>query len=615
MRKREPNGRNWAHFNFGRQIAPPTLFVTLLDRKTKKQSSRLCTQEGAATIAMITLDDADDGKSSDDEEVQFLGIAAGSSPPAARGEDGAPLIRADAGDGEVVFAGVKGSGRKRRRSTGSSAPSVAAASRNDASLVEFVGTRRPRHSEPPGFGGGGGLSSAVPGLAQQQRNRRPRSFGGRINRAGEETTIEFHNPMPPLRNIQRDFILHGNAPITLPGPGAAHTYGHVGYHPGGGRGKLSSSKKRKADKHNAPAEMAMEKGKRLAKPQGFDAIDIFYPKLKANERTLILYNLLQSTAKYSACSHSKKFVNEWRVKFERSRAKATLWDITQALCNCIVKLDDETRSNLKLPARTLGGQRERTVNENEDVKLTATIGPVSGEVLDTLQTYFIAYLDKSLHKATLDAIGPKEGDDCITCSICADTFDPQHTVACTGDELHFFCKPCLEGYCTLTVQKGAIQSMPCPMPSCESLFATQDVKSTLSSWDVLRIERREDAINRRVATAAKAMLHCECGVVAIITEEDMGDGRVTCPGAGCGRRYCAKCGNDDHGTAPCPPPAETVQWLEKNSKECPNCRNRIEKAGGCDHMTCHPSAGGCGHEFWWTCGCPYRGEHTCGLRR
>ena len=571
---------------------------------------------------MITLDES---SSSDDEEVKFLGVAAEAAPEARNsgGDDDAKLIRADA---EVVFAGVKGtkgSGKKRRRS---GPASIAAPSRNDSPIVQFVGTRRPRHSVPSDFGsqrgsssaagaalsasrkhassllagtsggdGRRGLSSAL--LGRHHRDRRSHSFGGMMNRAflGEETA-DFHNP-----------------------------YGHAGYHEGpegqrqrGGRGHppplMSSSKKRRADKHDPPAETAMQKGKRLAKPQGFDAIDIFYPKLKANERTLILYNLLQSTSKFFACSHSKKFVNEWRVKFDKTRAKATLWDIARALADDIVKHDNEARLNLKLPARTLRGT-EGSVDENKNVKPTAIIGPVSGDVLDTLQTHFVAYLDKSLHKAALEAIGSKEGDDCITCSICADTFDPQHTVACTGDDLHFFCKPCMEGYCTLTVQKGAIQSMPCPVPGCESLFATQDVKSTLSSWDVLRIERREDAINRRVATAAKAMLHCECGVVAIITEEDMGDGRVTCPGAGCGRRYCAKCGNDDHGTAPCPPPAETVQWLEKNSKECPNCRNRIEKAGGCDHMTCYPSAGGCGHEFWWTCGCPYRGQHTCGLRR
>lgn len=37
------------------------------------------------------------------------------------------------------------------------------------------------------------------------------------------------------------------------------------------------------------------------------------------------------------------------------------------------------------------------------------------------------------------------------------------------------------------------------------------------------------------------------------------------------------------------------------TKECPKCRVRIEKNGGCDHMTCP-----CGHEFWWTTLQPFR---------
>ena len=57
----------------------------------------------------------------------------------------------------------------------------------------------------------------------------------------------------------------------------------------------------------------------------------------------------------------------------------------------------------------------------------------------------------------------------------------------------------------------------------------------------------------------------------------------------------------------------TMQWLNDNSKECPNCKQRVEKNGGCDHMTCRPP-GGCGHEWWWSCGCPYRGAHKCGQK-
>lgn len=44
---------------------------------------------------------------------------------------------------------------------------------------------------------------------------------------------------------------------------------------------------------------------------------------------------------------------------------------------------------------------------------------------------------------------------------------------------------------------------------------------------------------------------------------------------------------------------ETEKWLQEKTKECPNptCKHRIEKDGGCQHMTCEK----CKHEFCWIC--------------
>jgi len=400
-----------------------------------------------------------------------------------------------------------------------------------------------------------------------------------------------------------------------------------------------SSKSKGKTEEQKPS--AMEKGKGLQKPQGFDALDMYYPRLKANERTLILHNMIlsiSSSANNSSASTNiqskyttKKFVHEWRVKFEKNNSKPTLWSLAKVLSDEIIRLQqqDDNDDNQKMPANKKKNGKENKSNmkqdndtddilvvdsEGKEKKVTLQIGPVSGDILDSLSKYFVAYLNKSKHKSMLDAIEPCQ-ENGLTCSICADEFNPEDTVPCGGlDDIHFYCKGCLSSYCTVTVQSGPIQTMSCPLPSCKALFATADIKSTLSQWDTLMIEHREDGRDRRVALGGEAILHCECGVVAVVTKEDMGDGRITCPGDGCGKRYCAKCGNEDHGKDPCPPPAETLQWLGKNSKPCPNCKNPIEKNGGCDHMTCRPPMG-CGHEFWFSCGCNYRGKHTCGKAR
>lgn len=472
----------------------------------------------------------------------------------------------------------------------------------------------------------------------------------------------------------------GNAPgggYAARAAGAAATHG--GFNPldyvgmldvrgggGGGNWKLSSpasgvKKAKKAKKKRSkspPPPSPMEKGKAILVPTGFDALDMYYPHLNAANRTSVMHGLLPE-------GYSKKWTHEWRVAYDKAHPRATLWGMATALSDEITGINNnkkkgtgEEEGDEKLPVKKKegnGGKENQKPSlaktgkpvffptkksnnddsdDDEDQKLesvlpTPSIGPLSGKVINDLRTYFRAHVNRVHHKASLEGIEPVDADEhdgghgngrgvaALICSICADTYDATYMVPCSGeDELHFFCKSCFVSYATVTVQSGPVQSLVCPMPDCDSLFATADANANLSEWDKLMIEHRETSRDRRVALAAEAVLHCECGAVAIITKNDVGNGRIVCPGASCGKRYCCKCGNDDHGTDPCPPPAETVQWLDKHSKECPNCKNRIEKNGGCDHMTCLPSAGGCGHEFWWTCGCPYKGgQHRPGCKR
>jgi hypothetical protein len=439
-----------------------------------------------------------------------------------------------------------------------------------------------------------------------------------------------------------------------------------------------NKRKRSSSKKKPPPPM--EKGKSLIVPTGFDALDMYYPHLKAQERTTVLYQLVPKTQQTTG--FTKKSVHDWRVQYEKTNSsKQTLWSMVSSFSDYIISntttdINDDGKSksttvgdkgtrldeDRKIPAKPKMAIKKKKKsskgrcndiisliwNNNEDggnmedkKKPPATtiisssadgsggghsgaaddgIGTLKSDVIDTLHTYFRAYVTRKRYKSILDNIEPIDVDDnknssrdsAITCSICSDDFDLSNTVPCSSEKtIHFFCKSCFESYVTVTVESGPIHSICCPIPDCKSSFSVADAKSNLSSWDLLMIEYRETNRDRRVALAAKAVLHCECGAVGIITENDIGNGRIICPNNphSCNKVYCCKCGNDDHGTDPCPPPVETVQWLNKNSKECPNCKNRIEKNGGCDHMTCQISAGGCGHDFWWTCGCPYKGQH------
>ena len=89
----------------------------------------------------------------------------------------------------------------------------------------------------------------------------------------------------------------------------------------------------------------------------------------------------------------------------------------------------------------------------------------------------------------------------------------------------------------------------------------------------------------------------------------------------CGGLFCFLCRDNDignHTPATCQQvqrwmekvssEAENVNWIIANTKKCPKCRAPIEKNGGCMHMTCSPSHGGCGHQWCWLCWGPWS-EH------
>ena len=561
---------------------------------------------------------------------------------------------------EVEFIGMTDSTSSRRRGRQQSAfttisANATASSRtsHNNSFVEYIGTSRPtrRTFENPFTGIGGRAVASFAGIAVSLSSFGGGGGGGGGQRSASAFSASSTLPRPSNQGIDLDALLEQ----------------HNRLRRNAGLGPTDINRKRK---HSESAIItntggggsinAMTKGKVSQEPQGFESIDMYYPRLKANDRTLILYNLLRDSSS-SSTSHdavvpcTKKFVHDWRVKFDQSHPKRTLWSMALAFSGEVTRrkenkipndnygkkqhatrigesdndfADNWLRKKTHLPngkgfgdntSSCVGSDEAETKGGRDDSKsLKSPIDPVSRAALSTLQTHFMAHLRHSDQKAFIQSIQPIDHgpiSSSLACSICADDFESSDIVACSGnDDIHFFCKPCLYSYCTVTVQSGPVQSMCCPMPSCQSLFATHDVQSTLSDWDILMIENREDSRDRRVAMVGKAILHCECGVVAIIAENDMGDGRITCPGAGCARRYCAKCGNDDHGAVVCPPPAEMVQWLSKHSKPCPNCTNPIEKNGGCDHMTCQPPFG-CGHEFWYSCGCPYKGPHKCGMKQ
>ena len=65
-----------------------------------------------------------------------------------------------------------------------------------------------------------------------------------------------------------------------------------------------------------------------------------------------------------------------------------------------------------------------------------------------------------------------------------------------------------------------------------------------------------------------------------------GDKNVVCV---CKMKMCFRCGNRSHFGRSCEKVIDKVYKKyakDKNVQQCPQCKSRIEKSGGCHHMTC-----------------------------
>ena len=92
-------------------------------------------------------------------------------------------------------------------------------------------------------------------------------------------------------------------------------------------------------------------------------------------------------------------------------------------------------------------------------------------------------------------------------------------------------------------------------------------------------------------------------------------GKVICTDPSCKYVFCIQCEESWHEGRTCQEYREFKErenineqefrkWQQKNTKQCPRCKNAIEKNKGCNHMTCK-----CGYEFCWLCMQPYTRNH------
>jgi len=197
--------------------------------------------------------------------------------------------------------------------------------------------------------------------------------------------------------------------------------------------------------------------------------------------------------------------------------------------------------------------------------------------------------------------------ECDTCG--EDSFGAadMHALDCG----HYLCRSCWVGYLSAQTDTGpGCILAKCPMPGCEQSVLR-------STWELI------DAASPSLGllkTFDKFMIRSYCnenshiswcpgpGCDVIVEYKAGGAHDIVCR---CGHKFCFKCKEEAHRPASCASvrkwqlkntsESENVNWMIANTKNCSKCGRPIEKNQGCNHMTCDPRSGGCGHEFCWLC--------------
>ena len=211
---------------------------------------------------------------------------------------------------------------------------------------------------------------------------------------------------------------------------------------------------------------------------------------------------------------------------------------------------------------------------------------------------------------------------CIDCGICGEKTNEDEMFALNC--CHWYCQNCWENYLRIATTDREVK-VSCPCSDCK-LIVTLDMIKFLCKND-LYIEARkllvkafvEEKRDRKViATYCKNPIGCN-GV--LLMAEDANCTEATC--SLCASTYCFVCDLPPHAPVPCDLLADWEQrggYLETGqdadmearkikqltTKPCPKCGTRIEKNGGCPHMSCK-----CKYQFCWECGGDYHTSVSC----
>jgi len=204
------------------------------------------------------------------------------------------------------------------------------------------------------------------------------------------------------------------------------------------------------------------------------------------------------------------------------------------------------------------------------------------------------------HEEISQPLGLRRATTDQECDICAEP--------CSASQLlslqcgHSFCENCWKEHLMSSVSRGTL-FIKCPS-GCNAVVLQRDV--FLICGETIGNDYVSFILDSFVQDCliVKRCHNPKCNKV--LSYSTLGYcGAAECE---CGCQTCWFCSEEAHPPLTCRQKSKWLEltssdaiankWLSQNTKVCPKCRIRIEKNGGCNHMTCQR----CHYEFCWICG-------------
>eukprot|EP01113_Clastostelium_recurvatum_P032600 TRINITY_DN4210_c0_g1_i2.p1 TRINITY_DN4210_c0_g1~~TRINITY_DN4210_c0_g1_i2.p1 ORF type:complete len:531 (-),score=73.69 TRINITY_DN4210_c0_g1_i2:208-1716(-) len=209
-----------------------------------------------------------------------------------------------------------------------------------------------------------------------------------------------------------------------------------------------------------------------------------------------------------------------------------------------------------------------------------------------------------------DAPGFIEATEPGTCPICCmDDIAPDDLYIYSQCK-HAYCMDCLDAYYNSRINDGKVLDIKCPFPGCTTLVDFHQIHDVVSDEGFQRYEGFTFLATLNADPHVRWCPKAGCGNAMAMdpTSRD-------CHCQKCGQDFCGECKEDTH-TGTCEEfqqwrvenglvDKRYSKWANKHTKKCPQCKTPIEKASGCNHMTCAH----CHHEWCWLCGRKYTPNH------